>query len=177
MQLFFFCHLVFKTRVWAFPVGGADKYISQRRDGGWGQPAGRYGRREAISSQPSPPYRGRQLALRSALWLLRTEKENGAETKSSAPILPLSATKFVVIARTYHHPGACKINTMPCPVGRAPQVKKPRVASVHYRPSFWTIAAREWRRRDLVSGTPFLSFKKTNSRQNGISTWNQAKCE
>lgn len=86
-----------------------------------------------LNTQPSALTAWVQLAVQSGRY---TEKENGAETKSSAPILPLSATKFVVIARTYHHTGACKINTMPCPVGRAPQVKKPSVASVHYRPSF-----------------------------------------
>ena len=123
------------------------------------QLAGRYGQGEAISSQLSPPYHGRQLALWSAPWLLHTEKENGAETKSSAPILPLSAPKFAVIARIYSQTEACKINTMPGPFEIAKQIKKPRMASVQFRPSFWTIAAREWRRRDLVSGTPFLSFK------------------
>lgn len=125
----------------------------------WEQLVERYGRWEAISSQLSPPYHGRQLALWSAPRLLRAEKENGAETKSSAPFLPLSAAKFAVIARVFYQTNACKINTMSGPFGKTQQIKKTRVASAHYRPCFWTIAAREVRRRDLVSGTPFLSFR------------------
>lgn len=142
-----------------FPVGSAAMQSHWDGDGGRVQLVGTCGRREAMSTQLSPPYHGRQLAPWSAPRLLRTEKENGAETKSSAPNRPLSAPKFAVITDVSCWSQACKINTMSGPVNTPEQITKTRVANVHFRPSFWTIAAREVRRRDLVSGTPFLSFR------------------
>lgn len=103
-------------------------------------------------------YHGWQLALWTAPWQLRTEKENGAETKSSASIWPLSAAEFAVMARKCCRIEACKMNTTSGPFDTTQQASKTRDANGHLRPLFWTIAAREVRRGDLVSGTPFLSF-------------------
>lgn len=67
---------------------------------------------------------------------LRTEKENGAETKSSAPFLALSAPKFAAIARAFRACKACKMTTMSGPVRTPPRVYNAGAASVHFGPSF-----------------------------------------
>lgn len=66
----------------------------------------------------------------------RGKKENGAETKSSAPILPLSTAKCVAIARAHHETDACTMSRTPGPSGAARRGKGSRVASAHCRPSF-----------------------------------------
>lgn len=131
----------------------------RQRAGGWVQPLvdkgpGRFAKAPGFRLH----YPGWQLALWTAPWQLRTEKENGAETKSSASIWPLSAPEFAVMARKYCKIGACKMNTTSGPFGKTRKAEKTRGANGHLRPLFWTIAAREVRRGDLVSGTPFLSF-------------------
>ena len=112
--------------------------------------------RGSAAPRPAPPRPPPPVLHRSS----HRGKENGAETKSSTPILLLWALKFCTFAHTFRKSTACIRTATPRAVGTARRDAPGTPGRFISRPCFGTIDAREWRRRDLVSGTPFLqSFK------------------
>lgn len=117
--------------------------------------------------RPAPASRALRPGSLGSLAAAHREKENGAETKSSAPFPALSPPKCTAGARAPCRSGACKTSATSGRVRICSRLGRAAAARVRSGPPFGTIAGREVRRRDSVSGTPFLSGAERAQRQLG----------